>query len=429
MGFLSRGRWKFHGTEITESTKYLANPACGWCRIYPFALEKAPDFEELYWCLQEKEPLVQAVILLGAYKEQKLPEEALKRLADIFQFFRDHGKEMVVRIAYDGTGQGLMAEPEQMQMIIEHMEQAGPIVRQYAGDILAAQGLFIGSWGEMHDSRYLSKEKLKYLAETWRKAIGEEIPIAVRTPLQWRLLNKLDTKPGSVRMCLFNDGMFGSDTDLGTYGVKKRDGAYWEESWCRADELAFMQEMNRTLPYGGEAVGLSKESSLKAAVLEMKQTHLCYLNAAHDERCLNRWKRELWGGKGVWKDVNGYDYIGAHLGCRPVIRKAAGRCNGGLHLEIVIENTGFSYLPEEAEAVITAEGNEKVRTKTMPVQPEDLKPDAPFGMICQFPEESVDGEYRIFIQLRRKRDRRILHFANGQETGSGKVYIGLFTNL
>lgn len=428
MSFLSRDRWRFRGRELEESTEYLVNPACGWCRIYPFALEKEPDFGELYWCLQEKESLVQAVILIGAYREGPIPEEALERLAKIFSFFRNNGKEMILRIAYDGTGQGLMAEPDQMQIVLTHMQQLGPVVSQSAEDILTAQGFFIGSWGEMHDSRYLSKEKLCVLSDTWRKAAGEKITIAVRTPWQWRMLSGFGTKPGTNRMCVFNDGMFGSQTDLGTYGVKKRTAADWEESWCRADELDFLQEMNRALPYGGEAVGTAQEGSLKAAAAEMKRTYLRYLNATHDEKCLGLWKQELWEEKGVFKGVNGYDYIGTHMGCRPVIRKVSGKALKGLHLEIVIENIGFAYLLEEAEAVITAKAGERVKETVLPIQPQDLAPDKPYSLVCQLREETQDGEYQVFLQLRRKRDRKTLHFANVGEEGKEKVCIGWYSS-
>ena len=428
MSFLNRRKWRFLGEPITESTDILVNPACGWTRIYSFSLDKEIDFEELYWCLQEKETLVQAVVLIGAFRKQEIPGKALLQLTKLLQFFRDHEKEIILRFAYDGVGQGLMAEPDEMQQIVVHMKQIGPLLRPYAEDILVLQGLFIGSWGEMHSSRYLSKDKMRHLAGVLRAEIGEEIPIAVRTPLQWRLLHKRDLEPGTSRVCVFNDGMFGSDLDLGTYGTRKREMAEWEEGWHRTDELVFMGKMHERLPYGGEAVGLSKESSLKNAVKEMKQVHVSYLNAVHDEKCLNRWQNTVWEEKGIWKGVSGLHYIGSHLGYRPVIRKVTGRAMNGLHLEIVLENTGFAGILEEAELVVAsqAEGR-KEKTMVFPLPPEKFKPDVPYKLTCQFAEEKESGEYRISVQMRRKRDHRILSFANGQ--GHDKVYLGLFTDL
>lgn len=429
MSFLNRRKWRFHGTQISESTEYLANPGCGWCRIYTFSLDKEIDFEELYWCLQKRETLVQAVVLIGAFRKQEIPQEALHKLAQILQFFTEHDKQMILRFAYDGVGQGLMAEPDEMELILTHMKQIGPLLRSYENEILVLQGLFIGSWGEMHSSKFLSKEKLRHLAETLRESVGDQIPVAVRTPLQWRMLHKRETEPGGSGFCVFNDGMFGSDLDLGTYGTKQRESAEWEEGWNRTDELAFLGRMHKKLPYGGEAVGLAKEGRLKEAVLEMKQTHLCYLNAVHDEKCLNRWKKSVWEEKGIWKGMNGYDYIGAHLGFRPVIRKITGKTiSNGLHLEIILENAGFAYLPEDAEVVVTVkeEGREP-GIMAMPLLQEDFKPDASCRLACQFPEEKESGEYRVFVGMRRKRDGHPLFLANGQEHEN--VLVGLFSDL
>lgn len=425
MRWTGRGKWRFQNVQLTESTDTLVNPACGWCRIFTFFPDQPIDFEELYWCLQKRETLVQAVIVIGAFRRQEISEEALQQLEKLLRFFRDHEKEMILRFTYDNVGQGLLAEPEEMQRVLMHMRQIGPLLRQFADDILLLQGLFIGSWGEMHSSRYLSKEKLGQLAEVLREVSGGRIPIAVRTPLQWRLLHGQGHVPGETRICVFNDGMFGSESDLGTYGVKKRDAAEWEESWCRADELAFLREIHKHLPYGGEAVGHAPEGELKQAAGEMRQVQLCYLNAVHDKKCLDRWRNETWMEKGIWKGISGLDYISAHLGYRPVVRKVSGRMMNGLHLEIEVENMGFAGMLEEAELVITAEAEgSQTRTVLHPLRSEDFLPGVPYRLTCQFAEETEGGEYRIYLQMRRKRDRRQICLANGQQ--HDKIWIGLF---
>lgn len=426
MPFLSR--WKFHSEELAESTDHLANPSCGWYRMFPFELDKEPDYEQLSWCLRKNETLVQVVVLIGAYRESVLPQEALDRFAGILDFFRMNQKEMILRVAYDGTGNGLMAEPSEMKFVLWHMQQLGPVIAKYEKDILVVQGLFIGSWGELHDSRYLSREKLCELAECLRTVIGERMTIAVRTPVQWRMLHKYNTSPGTDKICIFNDGMFGSELDLGTYGIKKQDDAEWLESWCREDELAFMEKMHRMTPYGGEAIGTAQEGKLASAVRDMVQTHLCYLNAEHDGKCLDRWKREIWEEKGIWKGISGIDYIGAHLGYRPVIRKVAGHAAGGLHLELSLVNAGFAYLLEEAQLLVSLQANgTEDRVQMFSIEPKDFAPGSLIKISCQFAEEKADGEYSIYAQMRRKRDGRAIQIANGQE--HGKIRIGTWSSL
>ena len=143
-----KGKWRFQNVQVTESTDRLINPACGWCRIYTFYLERKIDFDELYWSLQDNETLVQAVIVIGAFRSLEIPGEALLQLEQLMQFFREHQKEMILRFTYDNTGQGLLAEPDEIQQIVIHIRQIGSLLRQYADDILLLQGLFIGSWGE-----------------------------------------------------------------------------------------------------------------------------------------------------------------------------------------------------------------------------------------------------------------------------------------
>ncbi len=431
-----RGRGRFQRVRLSESTDRLTNPACGWCRIYTFFLERQIDFDELNLCLQEDETLVQAVIVIGAFRSREISQEALEQLERLLRFFRNAEKEMILRFTYDNVGQGLLAEPDEMRQIFIHMNQIGNIVRRFAEHILLLQGLFVGSWGEMHGSRFLSKEKMRLLAETLREAAGDSIPIGVRTPLQWRLLHERDAVPGAEwsadpidPVCVFNDGMFGSDSDLGTYGSRQRSEAEWEESWSRKDELLFLQQLHKRLPYGGEAVGEAKEGELKNAVTEMRQGHVCYLNAVHDLKCLERWRSAVWDEKGIWKGVHGTDYIGAHLGYRPVVCKVSGRVTDGLHLKIEIENTGFAGLLEEAELVITAEAEGRViGTQLLPLLPQDFMPDRPHCLSCRFAPDIIEsGAYDIFLQMRRKRDGRRICLAN---TGRhDKVRIGLFLNL
>ncbi len=427
----------FHQIPITETTTNLVNPARGWFHLYTFFLEKPLDLDELYWSLKKEETLVQALILLSAFQTSAISDEALSRLECLLQFFQSHQKEVILRFAYDNQGQGLFAEPKTIHLVQTHIKQAGAVVRQLADTVYLIQGLFVGSWGEMHSSRYLSKEQLRQLADTMRQAVGNQIPIAVRTPLQWRLLHPQGTQPGGSDMCLFNDGMFGSETDLGTYGVRCREDAQWEEGWCREDELAFLNKMHEKLPYGGEAVGVSDEGSLERAAAEMRQAQLSYLNAVHDKSCLERWRSEVWNGIGVWNGRCGLDYIGAHLGYRLLIRSVSVR-GRSRRLEIELQNTGFAGVLEEAELIVTveAEGRQQ-QEQVITIFPKDLQP----GRLCRvscvlhraygwpyglsgMPDQAADGRYLIYARLRRRRDKRRILLANGQQPD--KVLLGIY---
>lgn len=67
---------------------------------------------------------------------------------------------MILRFTYDNTGQGLLAEPDEIQQIVIHIRQIGSLLRQYADDILLLQGLFIGSWGRDAQLQVFVKRKI-----------------------------------------------------------------------------------------------------------------------------------------------------------------------------------------------------------------------------------------------------------------------------
>ena len=53
---------------------------------------------------------------------------------------------------------------------------------------------------------------------------------------------------------LFDDGIFGSTTHLGTFGTMMREAAGWEKPWSRKEELEFIEQISRDFPCGGEAI-------------------------------------------------------------------------------------------------------------------------------------------------------------------------------
>lgn len=429
MSFIKRKKSiRFEAASFEESTSYLPNPSCGWYRIYPFVLEEKPDFEELYWCLCAEETIALVLVDIGVFREDVISEEALLNLAGILEFFQKHEKEIILRITYDREGCGMQREPEFLQTVIDHMQQLGPVIRTYQEAILIVQGLLVGSWGEMHDSKFLSEDKLKRLMHAWQEALGG-IAIAVRTPQQWRLLHRDWTEPGTDNIGLFNDGMFGSSDHLGTYGWQKKKEAGWTSQWQLEEEAAFTGELAAVLPYGGEAVGESLEWSFQEMLAELRRTKVCYLNCMHDAQRLSQWKDVLCQQPGVWEQKSLFDYIGGHLGYRFVVRKAEFISKKGLYLKIWIENTGFSTLKEEAELVLCIENVEspshKNETECLVLadslrgaEAQEMK-----EITMNLPEEITASACLLSLALRRKRDKCPILFAN-KSLEDGRVALG-----
>jgi len=122
-------RWEFRPEEPVETTEELKNPARGWYTIYPFYLEKEPDFEELYWCLSKEETIALVIVNIGAYREQDLDVTALERFRSILAFFEAHSYDVILRVTYDHEGNAVEREPFFFKIVQEHLEQLIPVVK------------------------------------------------------------------------------------------------------------------------------------------------------------------------------------------------------------------------------------------------------------------------------------------------------------
>lgn len=444
-------KWEWVPEELRESTGELRNPARGWYEIYTFRAEDGIHPQELRWSLREGETLALVLIDLRAYRDRALENKALENIRSILSFFMQYQKDVILRPVYDTEGKGREREPEEFETVLLHVRQIGAVLQQMDHSVCIFQGLLIGSWGEMHDSRYLTPEHLRKLYDTLRPYLGGEIYLAVRTPAMWRILTDEERfhrgDPGKT--AVFDDGILGSMTHLGTFGMMTREAAGWEQAWTRKEELEFLERVTGDAPCGGEVVS-GADGSLASAefvLSELKMMHLTYLNCAHDRKVLDGWEQICLKVDGAWKERSLYDYVGSHLGYRLVVRSAAmKRClSGKWELELEIENTGFAAPFQELELFLVweAEGG----TLEAPVE-FDVRQCVPgerekivqrFGAGC---DNRMKGKYtaktgsqiagmilqtgawkgQIFLELRRKKDGQPVQFAN--EKSADRLLIG-----
>ena len=441
--------------QLKESTRALKNPGCGWYHIYTFDLSK----ENFLYIDCEEEELVLLLIDIHAFRGcEQIPKEALECFSSILTFFEQHDKGIILRIVYDTKGQGMENEPSSIKIVKSHMKQLGSIICEHTsekeslpGKILVHQGLFVGSWGEMHSSKFLSEARMKELSDTFLEATKGSCPIAVRKPVQLRILSCKKTLQDApnTNLALFNDAIFGSETDLGTYGTIRKSALSENNErektpWAREDELFWQQSFMQQSFCGGEVLGGMNTVSesfgntdhpqrtldWKQVVEDIAKMHVSYLNSIYSKEVLDDWKtqRIMWNGE----EISEYDYIGRHLGYRFVVtqikiesvspekkKQTQSDTQNQISASVItftIKNTGFANMCEEAVCrLILTENNENIKAFEIKSDPRTWSSGTDTVIECHIPKEvwtQKSQQTKLFLQLTRKRDGRIIEWAN-----------------
>lgn len=419
-----RKKMRFHKAELQETSKALSNPGCGWYHVYRFS-SVPPSQEEVFYLDAdgEDERLVLLLIDIGAFREQEISEEALSYVERILRFFREKGKQMILRFAYDTEGRGAEREPQSISLVKQHMTQIGKLIQQYAGDILLVQGCLVGSWGEMHGSKFLSQKAITDLFNTLCQATAGSCYLAVRTPLQWRTILSSAAADLALKkiLAVFNDGIFGSSTDLGTYGTDSRRDDGELSAWSRTEELFWQSETLRARPNGGEALWGNPPVGYEQAAKDLAQMHLSYLNSVYDSEQLDYWKKEIVQQRGCWNGMSGYAYIGRHLGYRFVIRDV--RLVKKTFLEITVENCGFAELCKEAECTLILEEEDgRCKSQLIDTDARNWESGTKEVLRVALPGGQELKRCRLFLQLQERRNAGVIRFAN--EDGGTRVVLG-----
>lgn len=449
-------RAEFHGFPLPEATGNLNRPECGWYQLYGYTLQ--PDThigeDKLYVTISDGKGYSYRLALLefnlSAYADKDLDASAKANIEQVFQTFASTKMKLIIRFLYDWDGNGQKNEPEKISFIKRHMEQAGEILNEYKDQIYTTQGIFIGSWAEMHGSKFMSAEDMTSLILTFAKNTDPSIFLSVRTPAHYHtIFQQLEEYPEKYaeyqitseelkkRLGLFNDGLFGSYSDLGTYQSVDAVSSDFEKFGKRQKELSFQEELCQKVPNGGEAVGGNELSSGASAVADLAKMHISYLNHIYDLKVIDRWKEETITETGnVYDGKTYYEYITDHMGARFVLSDCevsyrsfqSGNATGIL----AITNTGFSNLYTEKDFSLRLIHNE-TKKETVILDSKDFSDDLktnhwlagaetkiPFSFS---PFDFEDGEYDLVAMLTDPDTDDEIPFANHCEHAETGGYV------
>ncbi|MDK2809213.1 MAG: hypothetical protein PWP24_1950, partial [Clostridiales bacterium] len=128
----------------------------------------------------------------------------------------------------------------------------------------------------------------------------------------------------AARLGLFNDGLLGSDTDLGTYGtIPKISSTQTNDRWTKEDELAFQSMLCQYVPNGGEVVIDNPLNDLSSAIETFYQMHLSYLNSVYDPAVIQKWENTKYSSNDIFNGISGEEFMKSHLGYRYVLSHAS----------------------------------------------------------------------------------------------------------
>lgn len=423
------GKAHFEPAVFTETLVNLCNPCRGWYQMFCFLIEKEPDFQPIDRLPDYEDSMVQLVIDIGALKKENLQEIHFNRIDKIIRHFREKGKDIILRIVYDHVGKAAESEPPFFAQVTSHAEQVAQILARFPDEIFIYQGLLVGNWGEMHSSRFVDDERFRQLVAIIEKGRSREQFLAVRRPVQWRAIRRLnidgsDPKPKNIG--LFNDGLFGSENDLGTYGKGSRQENGWSHAWGREAELDFQDHLCSVVPNGGEALydeEFISNSDAARFISELSRMHVTYLNREHDVRLIEYWRSMTYEGRDVWNGNSLFSYIGAHLGYRFMVTKAeiAKTKSGEYRLDITIENLGFAKIYKACVLQLEYEGREGKKTVQLDCDLRNCKAGESSTVSVTF----APSNGNIFLSANIISDGKPVLFAN-TDVIDGRVRLGRF---
>lgn len=429
--------------EFKESDRELHNPNQGFYMMYGFTpSDKDEEFQTVVQNRLEKDSRTLAMIQINLknYTECPISKQGLDNIRDIFIALEKLEKQYIVRFLYDWDGTNEQTEPQNAEIILEHMRQLEDIFREYQDIIFVQQGLFIGNWGEMNGTAHL--DSMTQLALQLEAVTGEKTYLAVRMPAQWRTVTGFSEITEEVfiksalvrRLGLYNDGMMGNTGDYGTYGTKSRKETGEYGLWNRAEELAFQEELCKFVPNGGEVIINNSLNDFEAAVETLRQMHVTYLNWDYDRNVLNKWAASTVKEQGVFHGMDGLTYMQRHLGYRLLIKEASLEYNtrsGEINIGIDMQNVGFAPMYKKPELMLKLRFIDTEEERSYIVE-EDLRTlsggtgaDEVLTVSAKIAtEELEEGRYDVFFLIKDTDSNRYIELAIEQEMQDGGYKIG-----
>ena len=240
-----------------------------------------------------------------------LDAEWLARVEADFATAQEAGVSVIVRFAYAQGGAWPYSPPygdAPVEIVLEHIDQLGPVLRKNSDVIATVQAGFIGLWGEWYYTDHFVADPADpgvVTEEDWQnreavvRALLDELPddrtVQVRTMLMKQTFFGVSSGEGGAltddqaydgsdvaRVGHHNDCFLASPDDFGTFLSNPLE---LDEEYLAAD--------TRFVPMGGETCTVNPpKSEWESASALMARYHFSYLNRDYNQDVLSSWGAE-----------------------------------------------------------------------------------------------------------------------------------------
>jgi hypothetical protein len=317
------------------------------------------------------------VFYLEKFADQTaLDPELLALVQADFDTAREAGVSVIVRFAYAQGGAWPYLPPygdAPVDIVLDHIDQLGPLLRQNTDVIATVQAGFIGLWGEWYYTDDFADDPANpgVLTETdWEnrsavvEALLDELPddrtIQVRTMLfKQEILGVPTGVDGALtqeqafdgsdvsRVGHHNDCFLASPDDFGTFLSSPLS---LDEEYLAAD--------TRFVPMGGETCAInSPKSGWPSASTLMERYHFSYLNRDYNQDVLNSWGAD---GLNETSKRLGYRFVLD----RSTVTKSAPQRGEVARIHVDVTNEGWAAPYTERPALLVLQN--KKGTWTVP---------------------------------------------------------------
>ena len=375
-----------------QSDELFTNPERGLYSELTSQAEQSPlKLSTLTNLRADGQSLILRMYYLKTFRYRPLSEIELNLVRNDLNVVRQAGMKCILRFAYSED----IGQPDApLNIVMGHIAQLAPIIRENSDIIAAMQAGFVGAWGEWHSSTngLDSVSNMKTILMAVLDALPIDRMVQVRTPRYVREIfgrtapiSRSEAFNGSPysRVGFHDDCFLANWNDYGTYQDTTE-----EENYLSAE--------CEYVPMGGETCNPSPYGDCANTVRQMSRLHWSFLNSGYNQSVINGWIKNGCFGE-----------IAKRLGYRfqlvDGIYSDSSKPGGSFKFDIRIFNDGFAALfnPRDVELVIENRATNLKYSVKLPDDPRFWQPGDTVHLagIAGLPEDMPDGNYRVYLNL------------------------------